>query len=628
VVEGGNRPQAADVDNDVTTSTPAGPDGTSSPGATLPAESVLDRRYRLLTLVGSRGPVTLWRGDDNVLARPVAVRVVEHAAEDSDRERAARMLLAAAVNSGRLVHPGAASTYDATVTTAETGRVSYVVAEWVDGKTLRQLATEGPLRPEKAGAVVLGAARVIAAAHERGIHHGDLHPGEVIVSGHGTVKVINLEVGAVLAALDGGRPAHDGAAGADDRPAPDDESAGRTAEEPEPTRVTAEADDVRALGALLYAGLTGHWPLPGDRGLPPAPTGPHGRVRTPRQVRPDIPRDLDAITVATLAGDGTAGAPITTAGEFVAELEAVTPVEAVHDTGLMSFGDGPMDTEAMATSDYGAGGPPTAGYGATADFGPTSGYPSTSGYVEPADYPPGPRRSQPGYPDAGYPPAGPGRRPPVQHGGARGARPAPGRRSAGWTARLPWVALAVAVALVAVAAVVLTRDKDKGATPGSSPAPTVSAGSPITNFTVGSFDPQGQGDRLENPGKVRLATDGNPGTAWDTEGYNTQQFGGLKQGVGLRFEFSGPVRPSQVSVTMGSLGPVVFELRAGDVSGNDINAYQTVGQPQTGSAGGTVAVSVPAGAAAHRYWVLWLTQLPPGQDGRFKGSIAEVQFRS
>jgi hypothetical protein len=191
------------------------------------------------------------------------------------------------------------------------------------------------------------------------------------------------------------------------------------------------------------------------------------------------------------------------------------------------------------------------------------------------------------------------------------------------------VALAVAVTLVAVAAVVLTRDKDKGATPGSSPAPAVAGGSPITTFTVSSFDPQGKGDRLENPSKVGLATDGNPGTAWDTEGYNPpQQFGGLKQGVGLRFEFTGPVRPSQVSVTVGSLGPVVFELRAGDVSGTDINAYQTVGQPQTGSAGGAVAVSVPAGAAAHRYWVLWLTQLPPGPDGRFKGSIAEVQFRS
>jgi serine/threonine protein kinase len=277
VVDGSNRPQAEDVDNGVTLDVPGARGSTTPAGTAVLAETVLDRRYRLLSILTTRGPVTLWRGDDNVLTRPVAVRIVEHdqlAGTDpadphsggSDHEQAARRLLAAAINSGRLVHPGAASTYDATTTTTGSRRISYVVSEWVDGRTLRQLTAQGALRPEQAGAVVLAAARVIAAAHERGIHHGDLNPGDVIVSSHGTVKVIDLEIGGVLAELE-----RAGASSAEL-----DQADGGDAD-PEATRVTGAADpgagdpaaaDLRALGGLLYAGLTGHWPLGGDRGLP------------------------------------------------------------------------------------------------------------------------------------------------------------------------------------------------------------------------------------------------------------------------------------------------------------------------------------------------------------------------
>ncbi len=266
-------------------------------GGPLRAESVLDRRYRLIGVLSSHGPVTLWRGDDTVLTRPVAVLVVEHVHDDPARRKAGHSLLAAAVASGRLVHPGAASTYDASVTDTENGEVSYVITEWADGRTLRQLTQEGPLRPEQAAAVVLGAARVIAAAHERGLRHGGLRPSDVIVSIDGIVKVIDLEIGAVLASLDGTGPA--------------------SVSGPE-----VQAADVRALGGLLYATLTGRWPLPGDAGLPPAPYGTFGRLQSPRQLNHEVPRDLDAATIAALGGEEAGTEPITTAAELISELEA------------------------------------------------------------------------------------------------------------------------------------------------------------------------------------------------------------------------------------------------------------------------------------------------------------------
>src|ERR1700709_198343 len=112
---------------------------------------------------GGRGAVGGWRGDDLVLARPVAVRVLAHAESKSTAGR----LIAAAVRSGRLVHAGAASTYDATTTETDSGTVAYVVSEWVDGSTLTALLEDGPLSPERAARVVLAVARVLVAAHAR-----------------------------------------------------------------------------------------------------------------------------------------------------------------------------------------------------------------------------------------------------------------------------------------------------------------------------------------------------------------------------------------------------------------------------------------------------------------------------
>jgi hypothetical protein len=627
VVEAGNRPQSADVDNDVTAN--ASPGGNAADGGILLAESVLDRRYRLIGVLSSRGPVTLWRGDDTVLTRPVAVRVVEHVDDDPARHEAAQSLLSAAVNSGRLVHPGAASTYDATVTTTENGQVSYVITEWVDGRTLRQLAQEGPLRPEQAAAVVLGAARVIAAAHDRGLRHGGLRPGDVIVSSHGTVKVIDLEVGAVLATIDGSAPTES-----------------KDGDSP-------ETGDVRALGGLLYAALTGFWPLPGDTGLPSAPFGTYGRPQSPRQLNRAIPRDLDAITMAALSGDDTSGEPITTATDLIAELEAVTPVEALHDTGLMTFGDEPPGTEAMMPG-YGSEGygPATASLPSTADY-PT---PSRDGYGPGRDDGYGRGGYGGGYDEGGYRGGryqgdyddrydrgrygggynDDGYGPPQQRGyppsGTGGQRPRPGSRAANQPpSRRRALPIIIAVVVVAIIAggIVLALQLGGGGGGGTADEPPASqsatAGAPLTPAGVNSYDPlTGDADKTENEGAAALVLDGNHGTQWTTDRYNSATFAGLKSGVGLRVSFAESVHPSAVVVTVGTLGPVTFELRAGDTDSTDVNGYQVVGQPQTGQAGQDTTIQVPATTKA-KYWVIWITGLPPNG---FKASIADIKFLS
>ncbi|WP_250293093.1 protein kinase family protein [Frankia sp. CiP1_Cm_nod1] len=636
MVDGHNRPPQVDVDNDVTSSAtwkagtvavPASPDATGPmdpPGPpTLPVSTVLDGRYQLLSVMHARGPVTLWRGDDRILARPVAVRVVQHtgtgARDSAALDRAAEMLLSAAIGSGRLVHPGAASTYDATSTTTEAGRVSYVVSEWVEGRSLQALSAQRPLRPDQAATVLLAVARVLAAAHERGIHHGDLRASDVIVSGHGMVKVVDLGTGSVVAALEKG--AHSQA-------------------EPWAGSVGA-AEDVRAMGGLLYAALTGHWPLDrGDTGLPPAARTDDGQVRSPRQVRADVPPDLDALTLAALGDDRAHRPAITSAAELAEALEDLAPADGTLDLGRVRFDDEPSLTRTMTT------GPSTAGY--TVDGSDADHYDVAGSYGPPgsAAYPPG-GGHRGGYQDGrarqddGRFPADQPRRdrsapalgtpgflgdyPPDERGARRSRGPRPRRR----LLLVAGLIATIAVVAVTVTSVALTRDTGRKAPAAPSAAPSRTApagtGTPLPAPNVLAFDPP-PGQNGENDAEAPKAIDGNPSTVWTTEGYNNtdgRQFGGLKSGVGLRLDFGHPVTISQMTIAFG-FGPTAFELRAGDAAVNDASAYSVV-LPETLATNTTV--SVPE-AAAHRYWVVWLTKLPTVDDGRFKGAVTDVSFRS
>jgi serine/threonine protein kinase len=443
-----------------TTTPGARPGSTTDASTAVLAEDVLDGRYRLQHRVARRGPVALWRGDDLVLARPVAVRVMAHA----DSESSAGLLIAAAVRSGRLVHAGAASTYDATTTETASGTVAYVVSEWVDGSTLTALLEDGPLSPDRAVRVVLAVARVLVAAHGREVAHGDLHPGDVVLTPHGGVKVLDLEVRAAL-----------------------------TAEIAEASLQERSHRDVRALGALLYACLTGRWPLPGDRGLPAAPTTSDGSLCTPRQVRAGVPRDLDALALAALDPDrdGERDGPlIQSAADMVEALESV-PVNSTSDDN-----------------------PYSAGYEHGPD-GPTLVEPHIGG-----------------------------RLPSMRRGRFRA------RRVIVPLALL--VVCAVAAWLLGVAMGRLPGPSNKL----PSLAPQNNQPGPALSLTgVRSFDPQGDG--TEQDSTVPLSHDGDQSTGWTTDTYKTSNFGNLKGGVGLKIDFGRPEKVRSVRLTFAAPGESV-----------------------------------------------------------------------
>jgi serine/threonine protein kinase len=278
-------------------------------------------------------PATLWRAVDEVLARPVAVKVLR--ALGAREAAAAQAFLAAAATAGRLSHPVLARVYDAALEERPAERygrpagsvdVAYVVSEWIEGRPLDQLLREdGPVAPRQACALAVELAEALALAHARGVGHGRLHPGNVLLTPGGRPKITDLAVAAALHGRDV-RPGEDGQL---------------------PAAVVAS--DTRDLAATLYALLTARWPsgvtdqpagrlVPAPGAAAPRSAGPApaagrvlGRVYSPRQVRAGVPGSVDltvarALEPARHAGQPPLRTPADLGGALVAAVGADYPV--------------------------------------------------------------------------------------------------------------------------------------------------------------------------------------------------------------------------------------------------------------------------------------------------------------
>jgi hypothetical protein len=178
------------------------------------------------------------------------------------------------------------------------------------------------------------------------------------------------------------------------------------------------------------------------------------------------------------------------------------------------------------------------------------------------------------------------------------ARPAPSRRARPRGGRLPLLLTLAGLVLgaIVVAAILYggTGRKHGGGTGGS-------AGGAVKLQGVGDYDPQGDGG--EHGYSAHLATDGNPGTFWDTERYTTQQFGGLKSGLGLVLAAGNAVKLSRLIVHTLTPGFTAV-VRAGD---SPSGPFSNDSSQQTVQSTTAFALN----GATSRYYVLWITELPP-----------------
>jgi eukaryotic-like serine/threonine-protein kinase len=238
-------------------------------------------RYEIVRELARGGFGAVYEAVDGELGRAVAVKTVRPGRVLS-AEGGAGWLRAEAEAVGALSHPGIVSVYDV----GAEGGAPYVVMELLRGETLATRMERRPLTPIEAVRVARDVAAALAYAHQRGVRHRDLKPGNVFLCEDGTTKLLDFGLSHVFGRGGwhcGGTPAY---------LAPE-----RWRQEPEDARV-----DLFSLGVILYELLAGKVPYPA--------TEQHGAMidpgPPPRLAVKGLPRRLHALVASALAKDPAA----------------------------------------------------------------------------------------------------------------------------------------------------------------------------------------------------------------------------------------------------------------------------------------------------------------------------------
>jgi serine/threonine protein kinase len=316
---------------------------------------VLLDRYEVGRLLGAGGMAEVFEGRDRLLARRVAIKVLQaqFARDPSFLIRFKREAQAAA----SLSHPNIVGVYD---TGTEDG-THFIVMEYVEGRTLKDvIRAEGPLYPERAAEVCADVCSALIAAHARGLIHRDIKPGNVMLTPEGKVKVMDFGIARATTSETITQTA----------------AVVGTAQYISPEQAQGQTVDYRSdlysVGCCLYEMLTGTVPFTGATPVAIAYRHVREDPTPPRMLNPDVPAPLEAITLKAMAK--LPDNRYQTAAELHDDLERFRNGQPVHATPLM---DAAATTQAIPHGDGGAD--PTAMLG-----GPVSADRSTR-YAQPEE---------------------------------------------------------------------------------------------------------------------------------------------------------------------------------------------------------------------------------------------------
>lgn len=547
------------------------------PGPTTPSSAegthvrVLSGRYRLDSVLGHGGVGVVWRARDLQLDRDVAVKQLQPglARDPVASQRFHREATMAA----SLVHSSMVTIFDV----GEDDGGPYLVMELVDGPPLAEvLRSHGAIGFDETIAMGHRVASALAVAHDRGLVHRDVKPGNVLLSRDGTPRLVDFGTVHVRGETSVELTTPGTMLG----------TIGYVAPEQLEGEVADARSDVFSLGLVLYECLVG---------APAFATGPVAEmtrrrltdeVPAPSTRRSGVPGDLDDLVWAATRRD-----PASRPDDAAAMADALAPF--VHDDAdrilaALASGAGPAPRTEVVES-----------------------RPSPPPVVEGTEH-------TSVMPTAASAPDG-GTSPPTTRTSPATETPAPpdeGTSSRRRATLLPLLGFAALVLGVVLAVVIVDpgsqgRQIDAQSTDGAG-----DGGVSVAEAT--DFDPLGD-DGGEHGDEVGLVHDGDPATAWTTSRYQGADLGGLKDGVGLWVRAEDAAAHAEIDLSIPGVTAQVYAFDqppSGDPSswGEPVQTFE--------GAEGTVTTDLPEDSTVV---LVWFTQLGEGQGGNQAG-IGEIRL--
>jgi eukaryotic-like serine/threonine-protein kinase len=251
--------------------------------------TLLGGRYRVQSTLGSGGMAVVYKAEDAILGRTVALKTLHrrYAEMPSFRRRFRQEARAMAC----LDHENVVKVYDI----SQDGEVPFIVAECVAGRDIGKLLAGprgGTLNEKFARRMAAQLLRALSYAHRRGVIHRDVKPSNILVTAGGVVKVADFGIARIVEEEDGNVGSQGEIVG----------SARYMSPEQLMGKEATPRSDVYSVGVLLYHCLTGRPPFSGDvRAL--AQQHIHEDPTPPRKLNPKISPQMEAVILKALAKD-------------------------------------------------------------------------------------------------------------------------------------------------------------------------------------------------------------------------------------------------------------------------------------------------------------------------------------
>lgn len=265
---------------------------------------VLDGRYEIIEVIGTGGMAIVYKAQDLKLNRMVAVKLLKPELRgDMDLRR---RFHAESEAVARLNHPNIINVFDVSASDA----AEYFVMELIDGITLKQYMTQrGVLSVKEALHFTLQILKGLEHAHAKKIVHRDIKPQNIMILRDGTAKVTDFGIARIFDSKDM-TTNQANAFGSVHYIAPEQARCGET----------DGRADLYSVGVMLYEMLTGQLPYQGDTAVVVAMQHIRSAPRPPREINPDIPEALQAITLHAMSA--SLDTRYATASEMMDDLEA------------------------------------------------------------------------------------------------------------------------------------------------------------------------------------------------------------------------------------------------------------------------------------------------------------------